>query len=322
MPAVNVRDEGRIQRLISLAYFLSTRSEIHIDELAERLGIDRASVEADLNVLMYCGLPPYSPEQLFDIIIEDDFVSMYFNDVFVAPMRLSEVERAHVVIALTRLLAQSEETTERSAIEEVSRIIDDSHADVVVVDAPSSKYDDLLRDSISSKTPVEITYLSLSSASLSERIIEVRGLFTTASVTYVFAFSHDVNDFRVFRTDRILEARLRKDIEGAEITSIKLEELANEGPAEASLYLENKDSYGDLVVDPQASWVLDSFPHEILDENSHLYRFYTPSTFFLARIILSNQPYVQYSSGTFTREAIVNALDTLRVRMKQTLESK
>ncbi len=320
MPTVNVRDQGRVQRLISLAYFLSARNEVHIEELAELLGIDRSQVEADLNVLMYCGLPPYSPEQLFDIIIEDDFVSMYFNDVFIAPMRLNEEERAHVVIALMRLLAQSQDETERKAIEQVAGIIDDSPSHVVVVEAPLAKFDDMLRESISSQTPVEITYLSLSSATISERIIDVRGLYTTGSVTYIFAFNHDVDDYRVFRTDRILDAQLRDDIAPREPGGRVNDAPENEALDEASLYIENKDSFVNLSIDPNASWVLDSFPHEVVDETKHLYKFYTPSSFFVARIILSNQPYIRYISGTFPREAILNALETLHHRMKKTTE--
>lgn len=91
----------------------STRTEIHIDELGERLGATREQIESDLNVLMFCGLPPYSPEQLFDIIIDDDFVSMYFNDVFIKPLRLTETEKAHAVIALTRLESQSQEDSDK-----------------------------------------------------------------------------------------------------------------------------------------------------------------------------------------------------------------
>ncbi len=320
MPAVKVRDEGRIARLVSLAFFLSTRSEIHIDELCERLGTDRAQIQSDLNILMFCGLPPYSPEQLFDIIIEDDFVSMYFNDVFIEPLRLTEEERAHVVIALARLASQTTEDKERSSINEVSRLIDASNSEIITVEASPAKFDGVLRDAISQNLPLEIEYLSLSSASIGTRIIEPRGLYTAASITYVFALSQDVKDFRVFRTDRILNAELRPDISLVEAPGEMEEPDIQDSLGNEQLFIETRESYADLSVSSDASWILDTYPHEIMNERKSIYRFYTPSPYFPARLLVSHQPYIRYVGGSFSKEAILKALKTISDRMNRTAE--
>ena len=317
MPAVRVRDEGRIERLISIAYFLSTKSEIHIDELCERLDISRKQVEDDLNVLMFCGLPPYSPEQLFDIMIEDDFVSMYFNDVFIAPLRLNQEEKAHLLVALSRLESQTTDESEIKSIKQVQEQIDGSNSGIVQVQAPLAKFDKIIQEAISNNQIIEIEYLSLNSASISKRNIEPKSIFTTPSITYVFAFVPEIEDYRIFRTDRILDASLIEEPQHAIKSGLVLEpDFSDQEPSQ--LFVEQKETYVDLRVDNKATWVLDSYPHEIIDEDGHIYRFFTTSPFFAARLILSNVPYVSYSGGTFKRATILEALNKIHQQMQVT----
>lgn len=317
MPAVRVRDEGRIERLISIAYFLSTKSEIHIDELCERLDISRKQVEDDLNVLMFCGLPPYSPEQLFDIMIEDDFVSMYFNDVFIAPLRLTQEEKAHLLVALSRLESQTTDESEIKSIKQVQEQIDGSNSDIVQVQAPLAKFDKTIQEAISNNQIIEIEYLSLNSASISKRNIEPKSIFTTPSITYVFAFVPEIEDYRIFRTDRILEASLKAEPQHDIKSGIVLEPDFSDQES-SQLLIEQKETYVDLCVDDKATWVLDSYPHEILHKDGHIYRFFTTSPFFAARLILSNVPYVSYSGGTFERATILEALNKIHQQMQVT----
>lgn len=319
MPAVKVRDAGRIERLIALAYFLSTRSEIHIDELCERLDIDRGQLEADLNVLMYCGLPPYSPEQLFDIFIEDDYVSMYFNDVFISPLRLTHEEKTHVLVALSKLKTQATDDAEIKAIVEVISRIDGSSSESIVVETSQSEFDAILRDAISAGSVVEITYLSLNSCRLSDRLIEPKVIYATASISYIFAFDHDSESIRVFRSDRILAANLCPDQspvsekEGARSIAT-IDESSNQ------IFIEQKENYVDLEIDAQASWILDSYPHDVIGEYSSIYRFYSPTPFFAARLIVANLPFVSFKGGSFSKGAILEALETIQKQMVSTLK--
>jgi proteasome accessory factor C len=304
MAGAKVRDEGRLERLISLAYLLSTRTEIHIEELSERLGVSRSTIEDDLNVLMFCGLPPYSPEQLFDIMIDDDFVSMYFNEVFIKPLRLTREEKARVVIALTRL-SQQVEDSEKRAIADVLKIIDDSHT--VNVELRNGQFDDIMNKAIESGSNVEIEYLSLNSADITRRIIRPLRVLTTASISYVYAYCFSVEDFRMFRSDRVLFAELNNEDLGG-IPESQADEIEE-------AFISGTETYVDLYVDPQASYVLDSYPHEQLSSN--VYRFPTRSPYFVARMLLMNQPYVRYEQGSFDRAAILEALHAIENRYQE-----
>lgn len=281
MPPVKVRDEGRLERLISLAYFLSTRTEIHIDELGERLGATREQIESDLNVLMFCGLPPYSPEQLFDIIIDDDFVSMYFNDVFIKPLRLTETEKAHAVIALTRLESQSQEDSDK--IRTVIDLLGSTSENVLVIDAPTNEFDEDIRNAIESQSTLHIEYMSLSSADITERIIEPDRIFATASMSYIYAYCHRAQDYRIFRSDRILSTRPTPQVERVERhESDKHSDVISDDSSR--VYVEHTKNYVDLELLPQAGWILDTFPHEVISERDSIYRFFFTFAVFFSTI--------------------------------------
>lgn len=310
MPPVKIRDDGRVQRMITLAYLLSTRSEIHIEELQERLNVDRNTIESDLNILMFCGLPPYSPEQLFDIIIEDDFVSMLYNDVFVKPLRLNKREVTHAVVALERLL--SIEPENREPIEETLKLINSGNSPVVI----ESENDAVIKDvicAIESKHSLDIEYLSLNSASITKRTIDPIKIFTTASLSYIFGYCHNARSIRIFRTDRIISTIVNDQ---------KSTAFDTEDPDEKSIednnpyvFIENKENHVDFKIDKSFSSILDTYPHEVIDEDNNIYRFYSSSPFFAARMLLSHSPEVTYVSGSITVETILKAVKTIVDRM-------
>lgn len=316
MPAPKIRDDGRIQRLISIAYLLSTRDEMHIDELIERTGSDRKTIESDLNTLMYIGLPPYSPGELFDIIIEDDFVSMYFNEVFVSPLRLSDSEKAQSVIALKKLESQVD-GKERDSVTEVIRLLGAAESKHVEIIREDDSIIEGVRKAIESSYALEIEYLSLNSASLTNRIIEPIRLFTTASISYVYAYCRLSKANRIFRSDRILQISARPD----DLFKPHQTQTDAISPEDNQPVFSSKDEkYVDLEISPQAEWILDTYPHENIDQGQ-IYRFPTNSAFFVARLILSYPDFVRYVSGTLDTAAIVEAITKLKTRIENCAEA-
>lgn len=317
MPPTKIRDNGRVQRLISIAYLLSMRTEMHIDELIERTGSDRKTIEADLNILMYCGLPPYSPGELFDIYIDDDYVSMMFNEVFLQPLRLTEQEKSHTVISLKKLQSSAPDQ-ERQAIDDVIALIDESHGQHIEISSHDIVSLDTMTEALEKNYCLELEYLSLHSASLTQRIIEPIRIFTTASVSYLYGYCRTAQSRRLFRSDRIVSLTPRVD-------------LSIEHPRDEPLDIDSYDGhvfsntsaeYVDFIIGQAGEWMLDTYPHEVIDESRQLYRFYGASPYFAARILLSHHSYVSYAGGTLTAEAIVNALNTLEDRMQTLAENE
>lgn len=315
MPAIKLRDDGRIQRLVSLAYILSTRTEIHIEELCERLEISKEQLETDLNVLMFCGLPPYSPEQLFDISIDDEFVSMYFNDVFVSPLRLKNSEVVQILIALERLKSNSVNPKERELVIQTISKINRSQKSPIEVELGQTDHFESIQEALKKSCDLEITYLSLNSAKIDDRQVSPKAIYNSASTSYLFAVDRKSSSERLFRIDRILSAKVStKSSKGVIQESLPTQFDSNN----QQVFIEESNSYVDLSINEQASWILDSIPSESVDESNNIHRFFTASPYFVARLLLSNYPNVNYQGGTITKDAVKRAVEAVQAQMRAT----
>lgn len=312
MPAPKVRESGKLQRLVSLAYLLSTRSEIHMDELIERLGISRKEIESDLNLLMYIGLPPYSPGELFDIFIEDDFVSMLYNDVFLSPLQLSDQERTQAVIALNKLAVQSDSDIKKS-IEDIIEILDGSQANHLSIASSDMTLIKTVQKAIDKKCAIDIEYLSLNSATLTHRVVEPIRIFATASISYLYGYCRTAESRRVFRSDRIVSISL---LENDKVDTAK--NAWNDDFEESDqVFSHNTQSFVDLWISESADWFLDSYPHEVIDESQRHYRLQTDSPYFVARLLVAHPDVIAYIEGSIDATAIVEALETIKSRMSE-----
>lgn len=308
MPPAKLSEGGRIERLVSLAYLLTIHDEIAMDELEERFGIDSEQIEEDLNQLMFCGLPPYSPDQLFDISIEDGFVSMYYNDVFVAPLKLNDSERTNATIALTRLREESN-IGEKQNIDEILSIINSSNKQVVEVEN-SSEYINLFQKAIEQNLVVRIVYLSLNSGTIDEREIDPKKILTTASSSYIHAYCHRDETMKLFRTDRISSAELTNNSAETQETSNLNIEASNQIP-----FVSSAKDHIVLKVTDKAAWVLDTYPHEIVNEQSGEYKFEISNPFVAARLFLAAAPNIEYISGSISKDAIKNSIHEIHSRI-------
>ena len=310
MPPKSTRDGGQIERLISIAYLLSTHDEIAIDELEERFNVDSTQIEEDLNQLMFCGLPPYSPEQLFDISIEDGFVSMFYNDVFVAPLKLNDSERTNATIALSRLQEESN-IEEKKIIDEILNIFNSTKQQVLKIEN-SSVHFDLFQRAIEKNFVVKIVYLSLNSGTIDKREIEPKKIFTTASSSYIHAYCHRDKAMKLFRTDRITSASISDTLPLAEELNSDLKVDAEE----LVPFISSTQNYVVFKVGKEANWLIDTYPVELISEAENHYKFEISNPFVAARLLLNASQNIEYVEGTITKDEVVNAVKTIYSRTK------
>ena len=62
----------RLARMLALVPYISRRPGVAIGELAAEFGVSAEQIGADLNLLMVCGLPGYYPDDLIDVVLDDD----------------------------------------------------------------------------------------------------------------------------------------------------------------------------------------------------------------------------------------------------------
>ena len=70
------RADVRLRRLLAMVPWLARQDGPSVAEVCARFGITAAELQADLELLtLYVGVPPYTPDGLFDLSIEGDRVS-------------------------------------------------------------------------------------------------------------------------------------------------------------------------------------------------------------------------------------------------------
>ena len=77
----------RLRRLLFLVPYLSQHKGVQIDELAKAMGLSRAEVLEDLELLPLVGRPPFTPADYIDLTIENDRVSLTLDQRFSRPPR-------------------------------------------------------------------------------------------------------------------------------------------------------------------------------------------------------------------------------------------
>ena len=66
---------ARLNRLLAILTWLAQEGEVPIDEVAARFDLTPGALVAELEMAACCGVPPYSPDQLLEIIVTDESVS-------------------------------------------------------------------------------------------------------------------------------------------------------------------------------------------------------------------------------------------------------
>jgi proteasome accessory factor C len=79
----------RVARLLAIVPWIAANDGPTLDEISARFGVPRRKLAEDLEVLMFVGVPPYTPDAMIEVSIEGDRVWLRFADVFARPLRLT-----------------------------------------------------------------------------------------------------------------------------------------------------------------------------------------------------------------------------------------
>jgi len=102
---------AQIQRLLSLVPYLQRRGEVSVAEAARRFGVPERTIQGDLRVLMFCGLPGQLPGEVIDFDFEaledEDVIRIRDAEFLPRPLRLGSREGTALLAALTALRESS-----------------------------------------------------------------------------------------------------------------------------------------------------------------------------------------------------------------------
>ncbi len=205
---MKISAKDRMARLIAAIPWIVAQDGASIDEIAERFDYPRDLLLGDLqDVVFYVGVPPYTPDTLIEVTIDDDMVWISYADWFARPMRLSGAEILSLLAAGETALAFDNQDEAGALARGLTklRLATGSDADTVDVQLGNAAVSALptLRSASTDQVCVDISYYSFARDEHTERRIEPSRFFVDGGHWYVGGYCHLARDERVFRVDRI-----------------------------------------------------------------------------------------------------------------------
>lgn len=205
--------EDQLKRMLQLVPFLVHNQGLHIQEVAERFGVTRKELEADLQILICSGLPEGYPDDLLDIQWEDDHVYITQDLDLKRPVRFT-VEEACALLTGLETLNGLPELAEGGALESVTlklmaaageeglRAGSLSGPEVGPADSATLE---VVRKAVASRSQLRLVYLSPLRDQVSERNVDPLRLYSLDNTWYFEAYCHSAHGLRNFRLDRVQE---------------------------------------------------------------------------------------------------------------------
>jgi proteasome accessory factor C len=237
--------------------WMTAHTPSHVDEVCRRVGIGRRVLLAELDVLPFVGVPPYSPDTMISVDIDDDdMVSVFLAEPFDRPLRLTPTQALALVAAGTSIRAvpgaDPGDALQRGLQKVATALgVDPDRVHVELGDVAQSTLDGLIGASRTHHS-VEIGYFTYGRDSHSTRTVDPHRIYADQGAWYLLAWCHRSEDSRVFRIDRI---------DAFEVLEESFEPWTEE--SEIAIYHPAPDDpQVTLSLAPEAAWVVEQYPTE------------------------------------------------------------
>ena len=254
------REAGdRLRRLLAILPWLAGRGPVPIRDVADRFDMRPEEVVAELELAACCGLPPYTPDQLIELVVTENEVEANLGGRLSRPLRFSAAEGFTVAAAARAILAvpgADRAGALARALAKLEATLGERLAVTVELDSPLLL--EVMRRAISDGERLEVTYYSASRDELTHRRIDPRAVFNADGRWYVNAWCHLAGGVRNFRVDRMEEALPTGErFETPPAPAGRVREAFTPGPDVDEVT---------LVLSPGARWVAETYPARRLEE--------------------------------------------------------
>jgi proteasome accessory factor C len=258
----------RLRRLLTIIPWIVDHQGSSLDDLAARFGIRVSELERDLELIPFCGLPPYTPDRLIDCEIVDGRVFLRFAEYFARPLRLTPGEGFALLAAGQALLAVPGGDPSGSLAAALGKLAGVLGAgDGMAIEIGPARYLGPLRSAAEAAERVEIDYYTFGRDELTTRTIDPRAVFAAAGQWYVDAWCHKAGDDRLFRVDRVRGVRpTGEKFDRADGEPAGLSPRGSGAAAGEIFHPRPSDRRVTLLLRPDAAWVPESYPVESVEE--------------------------------------------------------
>jgi proteasome accessory factor BC len=250
----SVRDvRYRLRRLMAIVGWLAKEGGAPIEEVALRFGLDHDELVRELELAACCGVPPYSPDALMEIVVTDQSVEAFLPEGLARPRRLTPAEGFALSAAAKTILAVPGADVDGSlgrAAAKLEAVL--GAREGLNVDLSSPPLLPEVQRLVDRRHSANIEYHSGSSDEVTKRRIDPVQVISLDGHWYLDAYCHRAEGLRRFRVDRIREL-------------VELDGIADSVPSprapSADAFVPGPGSeVVQLELGPSAVWVLDSVP--------------------------------------------------------------
>lgn len=272
-----------MKRLLAIVPWVAAQeSPVPLEVIAERFSYPIDRLQTDLCEMVPCvGTWPRDPYDLIDLVLNDDgCVSIWYNNHFTAPLRLTPSQAVALVASAT---AASDTVEDADAltrgVEKLASALGIETADAVDIHLGGGDQDlrTMIRSAIADRQVVTIDYYSHGRDTRSRRDIEPQAIRAEKGAWYVLAWCRVANGERLFRLDRMVDG---------ELTGERFEPRVL--ASGSGFFAEDSATTVTLDLPLTARWIVDhAIVHEVVeDDESIRARLPVSAASWLARLLL------------------------------------
>jgi proteasome accessory factor C len=206
----------KLRRLLYVVPYVAKHPEgVTVEHLAEKLGVDRDELLADLDLLTQVGPPDGDPGEYLLVTVEEGRVFVDLAHRLTRPLRLTAAEGCSLLLGI-RALRESGIAPFDAAMESAQKKLltalgrDANEAETLAVGTIVSNPDKVVAEHLRGlvtaarqRKTVEIEYATASRHEATRRRLDPYGVVHHAGEWYVVGHCHKRGDVRTFRIDRI-----------------------------------------------------------------------------------------------------------------------
>jgi proteasome accessory factor C len=248
-----------LRRLLVMVPWVMERGEVTVAEVAERFQLTEKEVINDLERVAMCGVPPYGPDDLVDLFVDEGVVYAGAARIFTKPLRLSTPE-GFALLAAGRAGLELPGAEPGGAL---ARALDklEQKLGAPDVDVTTSKpaLTDEVAAAVEDRAQLRLTYWSAANDQVTERIVDPQAVFSDRGNWYLLADDVGAKGERTFRIDRI--EHMERTGEGTTPRSVSI-------PAGVRWFADDPMDEVTLRIAPEASWLLTRYPSRSITEQA------------------------------------------------------
>lgn len=247
----------RVRGLLVMLPWLMQRKKVRISDMAAQFNIAEEDLVEDMLMAAMCGVPPYTPFELTELMIDEEFIEVGLNRRFEQRLELSASEAfalslmARAALDMPRFKRKKEL---KSALSKLGNVLGNGLLDV---DLAQSEHLDIMSAAAESGEKIRILYLTPASGERKERTIAVRSVFADRGHWYVTADDDLSGESRHFRLDRVESASGTGEFVPVDGSSPRIPDWFADGDGKLVATLD---------VQAKVAWVAETYPCKVLEE--------------------------------------------------------